>query len=97
MMVETRDARAARKRAKATVRGETKLQWQLISLRVGHESPFKVKTKLKQAASAAWWWDLTRPDQKLRKEDRRGVAETSESQLFTELFRVLTYRGGEEY
>jgi len=25
-------------------RGEIKLQWQLISLRVGHESPFKVKT-----------------------------------------------------
>ena len=34
------------------MRGETKLQRQLISLHVGHESPFKVKTKLKQAVVA---------------------------------------------
>lgn len=75
------------------MRGETKLQRQLIFLCAGHESPFKVKIKLKQAvavaASSGIWHTVT----ELGSETKEGTlpegVETRESRLFTKLFRIL--------
>lgn len=52
------------------MRGETKLQRQLIFLCVGHESPFKVKIKLKQAVAVATggeiWHTVTEPGSEIK-------------------------------
>lgn len=67
-----------------------------ISPRRGHESPFKVKTKLKQTRwdrlGRTWHAVIRGPGSEIKVGGegiaRRGV-DARESQLFTKLFRIL--------